>query len=80
MEVPFIQQQICIRRQRVADVRIVTLRTSHRAPLSFTMPFITRLLAMQLRTLPPVPQVDLKGHTYIITGANSGEYRRSCCD
>ncbi|WWC97471.1 hypothetical protein V866_004351 [Kwoniella sp. B9012] len=36
------------------------------------MPFITRFIASQLKTLPPLPDVDLGGKVYIITGANSG--------
>jgi hypothetical protein len=40
------------------------------------MPFITRFIASQMRTLPPLPDVDLRGRTYIVTGANSGMYAR----
>ncbi|KAK6904799.1 hypothetical protein I204_08412 [Kwoniella mangroviensis CBS 8886] len=36
------------------------------------MPFITRFIASQLKSLPPLPHVDLGGKVYIITGANSG--------
>ncbi|WWD06241.1 hypothetical protein V865_004327 [Kwoniella europaea PYCC6329] len=36
------------------------------------MPFITRFIASQLKTLPHLPDVDLGGKVYIITGANSG--------
>ncbi|WRT69612.1 uncharacterized protein IL334_006601 [Kwoniella shivajii] len=31
-----------------------------------------RLLASQMRTMPPLPNADLSGKTFIVTGANSG--------
>ncbi|WRT63306.1 uncharacterized protein IL334_000211 [Kwoniella shivajii] len=35
------------------------------------MPFITRFISSQLRTLPPVPDTSLEGKVYITTGGNS---------
>ena len=37
------------------------------------MVFITRLMASQMRTLPALPEANLRGRSFIITGANSGE-------
>ncbi|WWC57676.1 uncharacterized protein I303_100210 [Kwoniella dejecticola CBS 10117] len=36
------------------------------------MPFITRSVASQMKTLPPLPNTNLSGKVYIITGGNSG--------
>lgn len=41
------------------------------------MVFITRLLGSQMRTLPPLPDCNLQGRTFIIAGGNSGAYLKS---